>query len=301
MLPKADVLYIGYPKAASVFVGKYLQNHPEVTTDYGHILPLVLPSSPEDVRVAAEKPNANSIHVSRDEAVAESLCIVGDPEKWIRYRYIPGAWDSVKDDIVVDPVETATRLRNAHPDSKVLMVIREQVDWLNSIYKYSLSQLPSTKRSFSDYCYTPYGAVVLRAGHYDLTIRAYIDIFGADRVCVLRYEDLVYSREKFSDRLCAFIGISQRPISLQRANESHAQIANFQRIFPFISRLPRKVKDAIKPRAARLLPGARRVILSSTEIGMVRSQYAVSNRHTEKLIDALAAFGRHHLQPGAIV
>jgi hypothetical protein len=287
-LPKADVLYIGYPKAASVFVGKYLESHPEVTTDHNRVLPLLLRSWHDDLLVASERPSVNGIHVSRDESVAESLCVIGDPKKWVRYRYIPDAWNFVKDDVVVDPAETASRLREAHPDAKVLMVIRDQVDWFNSIYKYSLSQLPATRRSFSDYCRTPYGSVFLRAGHFDLTIRAYIDIFTAGRICVLRYEDLVNAPEKFASQLCAFVGISERPVPQQRANESHAQIANLQRIFPIISKLPRTVKDTIKPHAERLLPGARGVLLSEKEVGIVRSLYAVSNQQTEKLIGRLA-------------
>ena len=81
-------------------------------------------------------------------------------------------------EILVDPDEAASRLHAAYPNAKVLMVIREQAEWLNSAYKYSINELPAGQRSFADYCETPYGNVLLQAGHYDETIRAYIDIFG---------------------------------------------------------------------------------------------------------------------------
>jgi Sulfotransferase family len=281
-----DVLYIGYPKAASVFVGKFLEDHPEVTIDHHRIISLLHARSATACPVV-EKPHPDKIHVSRDEGFAESLCVTGDLNNWHRYKYVPGAWDRVKGDILVDPEEAASRLHAAHPNAKVLMVIREQTDWLNSLYKYSINELPAARRSFTDYCATPYGAVFLQAGHFDKTISTYFDIFGSNQVCVLRYEDLVKAPARLTARLCAFVGIAERPLPTKRENESHAQIARLLRLFPIMGRLPRKAKDAIKPRAAWLLPGARGTLLSSREVSTLRSIYRVSNQRTEKLITQL--------------
>lgn len=292
MTAEADVLYIGYPKAASVFVGRFLENHPEVTLDHHHLGALLLPNATADASALTEKPFPDKIHVSREEGFAESLCVIGELKNWQRYRHVPGAWDRVKNDIVVDPGETASRLHKAHPRAKVLLVIREQADWLNSVYKYSITQLPATQRSFADYCATPYGAVLLQAGHFDQTIRAYIDVFGSHCVRVLRYEDIINAPKRFAAELCAFIGITERPLPQRRENESHAQIARILKLFPIIDRLPRRVKDAVKPHAARLLPGARGVILSSRDIRILRSFYTASNQRTEKLLSQLSATAR---------
>ena len=269
------------------------RSHPEVTTDHNQIEPLLFPdSSAAEARAAAGKPRADKIHVSRDEAFAESVCVTGDLATWRRYYHVPGAWDRIKDEIVVDPNEAALRLHVAYPDAKVLMVIREQADWLNSAYKYSINELPAGSRSFADYCETPYGNVLLQAGYYDATIRAYADVFGGARVCVLRYEDITEAPELFAARLCAFIGVSARPLPSQRENQSHAQLAKLLRSFPIIGRLPRNVKDTIKPHAARFLPGGRGMLLNSNDIRILRSVYALSNRQTEKLIDQLARAAR---------
>ncbi len=283
----ADVVYIGYPKAASVFLGKFLENHPEVTIDHHGIVPLLLQSNCTSFLVAA-KPCNDKVHVSRDEGFAESLCVIGDLFKWHRYKYIPGAWDVVKNEILVDPDEAAGRLHRAHPQAKVLIVLREQTDWLNSIYKYSINELPAAQRSFADYCATPYGTVLLQAGHFDRTITAYLDIFGSNRICVLHYDDLVNAPNRFAARLCAFIGIAEQQLPARRENESHAQIARLLKLFPIVGRLPRSAKDAIKPRAARLLPGARGMLLSSRELRLLRSIYVLSNQRTEKLIEQLS-------------
>lgn len=284
---RADVLFIGYPKAASTFVTRFLANHPEVTVDEHRLSELLRPGS--DAITVVNKPSPDKVHVSRDESVAESVCWIRGMENWRRNLYVPGAWNRVKDDIVVDPAETALRLHNTHPGAKVLLLIREQVDWLQSVYKYVMYELPWRQRSFTDYCGTPSGIVMLRAGHFDQTIPAYIDVFGSDRVHIMRFEDIVEAPKRFAAELCAFIGISERPIPQRRDNESHALIAKIQRYFPIIEALPRSLKRAMYPHAMRFLPGARGTILSSHDIRMLRGMYAASNQRTEKLINPLSA------------
>ncbi|MFZ3338875.1 MAG: sulfotransferase [Xanthobacteraceae bacterium] len=284
---RADVLHIGYPKSASTFVGQFLKNHSEVTTDHNCLAELLLPHPTSDPCIIAEKPNPDKIHISRDESIAESVCVIGELRTWQRYLYVPNAWDRVKSDIVVDPFETAARLHKVHPSARVLMLIREQVDWLQSAYKFVISQLPANQRSFSDYCTTPSGIVFLKAGHFDQTIGAYVDIFGSQRVRVLRFEDIVTAPSRFAAELCAFVGISERSIPQSRANETHALMTKIQRLLPIVERLPRGVKDAVKPHAMRLLPGARASILSSRDARLLRSMYVASNQRTEKLIAQL--------------
>ena len=186
---RADVLHIGYPKAASTFVGRFLENHPDVTTDHNHLADLLLPHSKADIPAVTEKPCLDKVHVSREESIAESVCVIGELVNWQRYLYVPDAWDRVRNDVIVDAAETASRLQKTHPHAKILVMIREQADWLQSVYKFVMSQLPATQRSFADYCATPSGIVHLNAGQFDKTILAYIDIFGSRRVRVLRFED----------------------------------------------------------------------------------------------------------------
>lgn len=278
----ADILHIGYPKAASTFVIRFLEAHPEVTVDQFN-LSYLLDSAAESSPVVA-KPCPNKVHISKDENVAKSICIVGELKNWQRNLYVPGGWDLVKDDVVVDPGEAARRMYKVHPHAKVLLLIREQADWLQSVYKYVMSQLPWNRRSFDDYCSTPSGVVLLRAGHFDQTIGAYIDVFGSRRVGVLRFEDIVAAPKRFAAELCAFIGVSELPLPDRRENESHAQIARIQRAFPIIEGVPRTVKSALKPLAASLLPGGRRAILSYRDIRILRGIYAVSNQRTERLL-----------------
>ena len=283
---RADVLHIGYPKAASTFLVRFLESHPQITVDQFQLSILLKPNV--GTLALREKPRSNKIHVSKDENIAESICVIGEVKKWGKYLYVPNAWDDVKSDVIVDSYEAARRLHRVHTGAKVLIVIREQTDWLQSVYKFVMSQLPWNRRTFADYCTTPSGVVLLQAGHFDQTIRAYVDLFGSDRVGVLRFEEIAGAPKQFAAKLFNFIGVSERPLPQRRENETHAQIARIQRFFPFIEQLPRSVKDALKPHAMRLIPGARGAILSSRDIRMLRSIYAASNQRTERLLRQLS-------------
>jgi hypothetical protein len=261
-----------------------------VTVDEHRLGELLFPHAASPKLVS--KPSVGKIHVSRDENVAESVCWARNRANWEKYLYVPGAWDRVKDDLVVDPGAVAQRLRSVHCNARVLLLIREQADWLQSIYKYAISQLPWAKRSFADYCETPSGVVLLQAGFYDRTIEAYLDCFGPRRLCVLRFEDMVRNPEIFAAALCKFVGISERPIPRGRENESNAQLTRIQRTFPFVELLPRNMKDKLKPAVSRLLPGSRSEILPADQISLLRSIYMLSNKRTEKLLARLSDVAR---------
>jgi len=274
-----DVIHIGCPKTATTFIARFLESQPEVTID--HFGAISAPGSAGPF--SAKEPLPAKIHVSRRETLGLSLCVVGDVESWRRNMYAPDSWNLVKKDLDLDPATTALRLQRSHPNAKILITVREQVDWLHSAYKYSVPALPPTRRSFADFCATPMGIVYLQAGHFDRTITAYLDVFGADRFRVLRFEDIVSAPKRFAAELCAFIGISERPIPQRRENESNAQMARLLRWFPIFDLLPRKIKYALKPYAERL-PAGRSMILSSRDIRMIRSIYAASNQRTEELL-----------------
>ena len=188
----------------------------------------------------------------------------------------------------LDPFASASRIQRTYPNVKILLTIREQVDWLHSAYKYSMPALPGRQRAFSDFCCTPTGIAYLQAGHFDQTIRAYVHVFGSDRVRVLRFEDITRAPKRFVAELCAFLEISERPLPAKWQNETNAQMARLLRLFPIVDLLPRSVKYVLKPYAQRL-PGGRGTILTPRDVQMVRGIYAASNQRTEKLLAQLSA------------
>ena len=285
--PKADFVYIGYPKAASTFVGRFFSQHPQVSTDRMLLHPLYAPSMADVSPASAEKPDPTKVHVSINEKVAESICVVGNRDTWNTYKFIPNASDKLTGDILLDPTEAARRVKQAYPSARVLMMLREQVDWLHSSYKFFMPRMPARQRSFADFCATPRGVAYLAAGHYDRTIEAYVATFGADRVMVLRFEDIRRAPQRLMTQLCTYLGIAEQPLPESPANEgSSAQVSRIRRLAPVIDSLPAGVRTAGKALLS-LLPVSNAIMLSESEIGMLRNKYAESNEKTEKLIAGL--------------
>ena len=188
----------------------------------------------------------------------------------------------------VSPQGMARRWHNLYPRVKVLIVIRDQVAWLDSLYRYSASELPRGKRSFEDFCASPRGAVVLRAGMYDLTIQAYLDVFGARQVKVLRYEDLSLDHDKFMTELCEYVGVdwiktANEPLNVGRSSAAAFLIAHFG----FLDKIPPSVR-AIGRMALAVFGKNSMFGLSRKEQRLIRSFYRLSNLRTEKILSGQA-------------
>src|SRR3954454_2491868 len=107
----AEVIYIGYPKAASTFVGQFLKDHPQVTLERIQLDPFYAASIDDITPAPARHIERGKVHVRHNEKIAESICVVGDSRIWNQNRYVPGTWDRVKDEVVLGPGEAAQRLK----------------------------------------------------------------------------------------------------------------------------------------------------------------------------------------------
>jgi hypothetical protein len=286
--PHAPFLYIGYPKAASTFLGRYLDRHPDVAVSRIRLNHLNTRSVSDVAPAGDESAPAGKTDVKVNEKIAESICVVGDSRLWHRYKFVPDSLPMLKEHVVLDSHEAARRLKQAYPSARVFFTLREQVDWLHSSYKFFMPQLPAGQRSFADYCRTPRGIAYLQAGHYDRTIEAYAETFGSERVLVLQFDDIRKDPRQFLSRLCGFLGIAERALPTERANEgSTPQAARIRQLMPFVDRLPQPIKKLGKA-LLPFLPAGGESVLSDKETAAIREIYAESNRRTEKLLAGLA-------------
>jgi len=258
----SDILYIGYSRAGSTYLAGYLNAHPDVAVERWNLANF---SEPTKLK------SSDKVHVCIDENITSS--VASGRRTFLDNLYTLGAWEEIKDQVVISAPITAARLSRLYPHSKILIVIREPVDWLQSVYKYCMAELPALRRSFADFCSTPQGVAHLHAATQDRLIAAYRAEFGAPNVCVLRYEDI---GPAFAETLCSFIGVPYRPLPWKVANPTNTTMAQLQRLFPFVEKmLPRVARRALLP-VALALPGGRRPMLSSREIKMLRGIYALS-------------------------
>lgn len=277
---KADVLYIGYPRSGSTYLRAYFRNHPQINYDDQQIAELLY--QPDYKPELIDKPNGK-VYISCDESIAESVCITGRPEMWSKYLYAPGCFNLVRHDLVINPREAVRRMKRVHPNAKILMVIREQVDWFSSLHKATVSSLPRNQRTFHDYWLCPQGIAMRAAAYHDRVIEAWTGAY--DNVLILRYEDLMVPRT--AHRLCNWLGVDHVAFPPKRINESHAGLTRLHQWLPFLSSMPHNVKSTLKP-FTKFIPGKRRSVLSRDDEEMIATHYEESNRRTHLLLMRLA-------------
>jgi len=103
-------------------------------------------------------------------------------------------------------LETAERiaenLHGAFPDAKVIIIIREQLAYLLSAYKYMI-YTGHYAPSFKQFIEKSLGSILEKLC-YDRVISLYFSLFGHENVCVMPVEHLKESREGFYIRLDDF-------------------------------------------------------------------------------------------------
>lgn len=116
----------------------------------------------------------------------------------------------------------ARRLHRTFSDALVLIVIREQLSHVLSMYSQYVTD--GGELSLNDYLGDPDPHLRRVPGfsvefyRYDGLINDYQHLFGQERVLVLPYELLRADSPEFVRRVCAFVGIPEQPISAGRAN-----------------------------------------------------------------------------------
>jgi hypothetical protein len=284
MMRTPDILYIGFPKTASTFIRGFLEFHPDVHVDQRA---QTFITAPERVSIADDDAAATGgarCYVSMAEKIAEGVVFDGD-FPWREIMFDATALDRLPGRLEVSPSHWARALAARFPEAKILMAIRDQVDWLGSAYRYYVSQLAADRRSFLDFCETPKGAVLLRAGHYDLTIDAYRRAFGADRVTVLRYEALREDRSAFLASLCQFLDVD--PVDFQGAPANvgrSALVTALHARAPWAGNLPGPLRELAKSVVNGISSHAKGTSLSETERRFIKSTFAASNLRTEALL-----------------
>lgn len=279
-----DILYIGFPKTASTFIRGFLDFHPDVHVDQRAQAFITAPerfSIADDEAAAIAKARC---YVSMAEKIAEGVVFEGD-FPWRDIMFDTTAMDRLPGNLEVSPSHWARALVTRFPEAKILIAIRDQVDWLGSAYRYYVSQLAADRRSFLDFCETPKGAVLLRAGHYDLTIAAYRRAFGAGRVAVLRYEALREDRSAFLASLCHFLDVDPLDFEGAPANVGRsALITSLHARAPWAGNLPGPLRELVKSVVNGISPNARGASLSESERRLVKSTFVASNLRTEALL-----------------
>ncbi len=198
------ILHVGYQKTATTWLQKVvLKHHPQLalvlrkTKGAGWLENVIgdhpFAFDPDRIRTAFEdciQPFPGRLPFLSHEA-------------WIGDPYSGGR----------NTPENARRLQAIFPEARVVIVLREPIDMIRSIYRQyvqeggaldceSLLTARYPQRTYFDCNFL----------NYDEVLDLYAGLFGRDRVCALPFESLVDSPQQFVDELLGFCGVD--PLNL---------------------------------------------------------------------------------------
>ncbi|MEM1212379.1 MAG: hypothetical protein AAGI68_08785 [Planctomycetota bacterium] len=206
-MPTPILVHVGFHKTATTWLQDYVFNQ----QGFGYVSPwgsqaglavdLFVSGNPfRDLSPARPAFDEGMADASRQSLVPvlsnEAMCGSQDPRK--RYER-----------------QIADRLHEVLPEAKVLITIREQLGIILSHYREAIDfgetftvpsylTSPSSKPGFAPVCQIDHF-------EYDLFVKHYMELFGADRVLVLPMESLRADRQAFCDTLSDFSGVPRHP------------------------------------------------------------------------------------------
>ena len=112
----------------------------------------------------------------------------------------------------------ASALYKMYPKAKIVIVIREQVSYLYSVYRHMVSrgEVYSIKKFMNRYQHHKElnmtnmpGATIMHRLQYDKLVGEYINYFGRNNVLIILFEDLLEDFDLYIKDLYNFMGVRQ--------------------------------------------------------------------------------------------
>jgi hypothetical protein len=291
-----DVIFGGVYKAGTTFLRGYFTQHPQITwTRKAWFFQEFTYAFPSDAYPPSSSEEALCFIDMFEELTTGH--IFGREINWPENYLKPGVRFA---DVGIrqDQEEIAGRVKETLPEAKILLVLRNQVDWMRSAYLHHMENLPRGRDTFGDFLTTPQGKLVAGASQFDVAIAAFQERFGRDRVHVMLLEELQTDQATVLQKLCRFLDVEYMPYTPVQSDRNTGKGVAVGRAVRFASRwrLDKLAKTFPSPlrkysrRAAALL--FRKDVISPQQQQLIRSFSAASNNRTARLTGLdLALFG----------
>jgi len=292
-LYEPNVIFIGYKKGGSTFLRNYFSHHPDIywTRNAQFFL------SDEKYKLGKSYylglinnlPKEYKCFIDMFEGLSIGY-ILKNSTNWSNLGFNPAV--SIEEDYLdPNPTEIARRIKNILPNVKILIVLRNQIDWLRSYYLHHISSLPERKRKFANFLSTLEGKSALYAGLFNITVDAYYKIFGKENVHVMLLEQIKDEKDKSLKELCVFIGVKFVNFYPEKSSLNIGKGKLAGSLFKIFSNLGlsdstlASLKTLLKPlKKINLDKIIDRDVLTPNEKSIIRSFYSASNYHTSNLI-----------------
>jgi hypothetical protein len=209
----------------------------------------------------------------------------------------------------IDPYRLADRLRSCWEDARILLLVRNQIEYMRSIYAYRVCVRGMETRSYAEFLSEEGRRGLFEKLEYDRLVTHYRTVFSPQRVLVLPMEMLAADPTAMLRRIAAHAGTSAptlrrpRPVNVsprlraavsvhRRLNGPATAIHGMLRSFgvrrlanSFAYRYGLLQERAITPILERLLGDGARIEMPRTLSDALRSRYAASNGVLRSLVD----------------
>jgi hypothetical protein len=108
---------------------------------------------------------------------------------------------------IVDPYVVADNFKQAFPNAKIIMIIRNQFDYLLSIYAFRVAVKGQESRSLEKFLTEEGRLGLFDKLEYDKIIGRYAELFGKENVLVLPFELLRKDSETFVRKIIDFLKV----------------------------------------------------------------------------------------------
>jgi hypothetical protein len=284
-----SAVYIGFQKTGSEFLRSYFAFHPELAWARHGTYFQREDFTPDGYRALFDGTEAGGVMIDMYEAIAMGYVFAG-LESWSPDHAV--TLDQPLDGkfMVPAPELVVQRIHQALPNARILITVRNQIDWLRSNYLHHLGLLPHRRRTLLDFLSTREGKLVLFAGLYDRTIGLYFEVFGPERVHVLPMELLKLGEDEALAGLCRFLGVQPRSFQHGERNFNTGIGSRRGNLMRLAGRLginqwgTEMLKPLRKPIEKALAPLLDADVLSTAEKTMLTSFYAASNHLSSRLL-----------------
>lgn len=200
------IIHIGYPKSASTFLQtKIFPNLPL------HYLMLVGPNRKYlDMVVSKTALDINELQNWINAEVKKQRANNTYQILLLSHEELAGIPNNNNPEIAY---ATAQNLKRLFPNAKILIIIRNQIDYLLSLYAFRVGVKGAETKNFNQFIQRMGKSGLFEYLQYHRLIQKYQDLFGASQVLVFPMEMLKKDPDTMLKEMFAFMGVSPQPIS----------------------------------------------------------------------------------------
>lgn len=151
---------------------------------------------------------------------------------------------------IVDPYVVADNLHSTFPDAHIMFIIRNQIDYLLSLYTYRVAVKGEEYRNITRFLMEDGEKGLFAKLEYDKLIQYYIKLFGNDRVLVMPMELLKREPEEFHSKVQGYINFSY---PTKKGNSGKVNVSTKKNILILFFRVINRVFSFLWPFVKKML------------------------------------------------